>query len=336
MIDDGPEPLLPLLSVNKLSVSFRVGSGLNLPVIDTADFDLEAQGSLGLVGESGSGKTMLCRALIGTLARHGAVINGGSVSFAGKPITNLGESEWRKLRGHQIGYVPQSSMAGLNPILTIKSQLSEVVKDSVGGSEFDVRREVLELLERVRIPRPTAVMRSRPHQLSGGMRQRVIIAAAIAQRPKLLIADEPTTALDVTVQSEILALINELREELGMALLLVSHDLAVIEEMCSLMAVMYAGATVEVGPTEDLISSPNHPYTRALNTSRTDRARPGEVLESIPGDAVSVGHWPNGCRFWPRCPIVEQDCQDGLQPDLLATEQRASACIHSDRMGVAA
>jgi oligopeptide/dipeptide ABC transporter ATP-binding protein len=336
MIDDGREALPPLLSVNKLSVSFRVGSGVKLPVIDTANFDLDAQGSLGLVGESGSGKTMLCRALIGTLARHGAVINGGSVSFAGQPITNLGESEWRKLRGHQIGYVPQSSMAGLNPILTIKSQLSEVVKDYVGGSEFDVRREVLELLERVRIPRPTAVMRSRPHQLSGGMRQRVIIAAAIAQRPKLLIADEPTTALDVTVQSEILALINELREELGMALLLVSHDLAVIEEMCSLMAVMYAGATVEVGPTEDLISSPNHPYTRALNTSRTDRARPGELLESIPGDAVSVGHWPKGCRFWPRCPIAEQDCQDGLQPELLAIEQHASACIHSDRMGVAA
>ena len=313
MIDDGREALPPLLSVNKLSVSFRVGSGVKLPVIDTANFDLDAQGSLGLVGESGSGKTMPCRALIGTLARHGAVINGGSVSFAGQPITNLGESEWRKLRGHQIGYVPQSSMAGLNPILTIKSQLSEVVKDYVGGSEFDIRREVLELLERVRIPRPTAVMRSRPHQLSGGMRQRVIIAAASAQRPKLLSADEPTTALDVTVQSEILALINELREELGMALLLVSHDLAVIEEMCSLMAVMYAGATVEVGPTEDLISSPNHPYTRALNTSRTDRARPGELLESIPGDAVSVGHWPKGCRFWPRCPIAEQDCQDGLQ-----------------------
>ena len=334
MINHDPGSSPPLLSVNKLRVSFRVGSGINLPVIDTADFILEPQGSLGLVGESGSGKTMLCRTLIGTLARHGAVINGGNITFSGQPFTNLGESEWRKLRGHQIGYIPQSSMAGLNPILTIKSQLSEVVKHSTGGSESEVRREVLGLLERVRIPRPTAVMRSRPHQLSGGMRQRVIIAAAIAQGPKLLIADEPTTALDVTVQSEILALINELREELGMALLLVSHDLAVIEEMCSLMAVMYAGATVEVGPTENLISSPNHPYTRALNTARTDKARPGDLLESIPGDAVSVGHWPNGCRFWPRCPIADLDCQDGLQPDLLAIEQRASACIHSDRMEV--
>jgi oligopeptide/dipeptide ABC transporter ATP-binding protein len=322
-----------LLRVEDLAVNFRKGRGQLLPVIDAARFTLHRNEAIGLVGESGSGKTMLCRALIGTLKRHGAVITGGRILFDGRDLASAPERTWRRVRGRQISYVPQSSLAGLNPLLTIETQLLEsiAVVKKLGRSE--AKREAAELLEIVRIPRAQQVLKARSHQLSGGMRQRVMIATAIAQEPKLLIADEPTTALDVTIQREILTLITSLRQELGMALILVSHDLAVIEEVCDNVMVMYAGASVEEGPVEALTGAPQHPYTRALRVSRVDLTAPGEDLEAIPGDPISVGSWPEGCRYWPRCPLADAECQADPHPRLVPVAEQLSACIHADRMG---
>ncbi len=321
-----------LLKVEDLKISFQKGHGRLLPVVDSANLSLRPHEAVGIVGESGSGKSMLCRALIGTLARHEAVITSGSILFEGSDLALASESVWRQVRGRRLGYVPQSSLAGLNPVLSIGTQLAESIMAVKPVGRRDAEKQSLDLLERVRIPRAKDVLRERPHQLSGGMRQRVMIATALAQEPRLLIADEPTTALDVTIQREILALLASLRQELGMALILVSHDLAVIEEVCDSIMVMYAGASVEFGPIDAVINAPRHPYTRALRDSRVDTALPGDSLETIPGEPLTVGSWPPGCRFWPRCPLADEACQHGPQPGLIAVARQLTACIHADRM----
>jgi oligopeptide/dipeptide ABC transporter ATP-binding protein len=301
-------------------------------IIDTANLSLTAHGAVGLVGESGSGKTMLCRSLLGTLGRRKAAVLSGSIWFGGRDLARAPEGDWRQVRGRQIGYVPQSSLAGLNPVLTVRTQLVEALTATRQMSRHDVEQRALELLDLVRIPRARYVLELRSHQLSGGMRQRVMLAAALAQEPRLLVADEPTTALDVTVQREILELIAGLRKELGMALVLVSHDLAIVEQVCERVVVMYAGATVEAGPVEAVVAGPRHPYTRALRLSRVDTAVPGQDLETIAGEPPSVGAWPPGCRFWPRCPLADDACRHGEQPPLQQVCGQLSACIHNDRM----
>lgn len=321
-----------LLNVEELKISFRKEGGRLLPVVDAANLTVKWNEAVGIVGESGSGKTMLCRALLGTLPRHGAVITSGRILFNGRNLAGAPESVWRRIRGREIGYVPQSSLAGLNPVLTIGTQLVESITAVRAVDRREAEREAVELLERVRIPRARALLQDRPHQLSGGMRQRVMIATAIAQQPKLLVADEPTTALDVTTQREILTLIRALRRDLGMALILVSHDLAVIEEVCDSVMVMYAGASVEAGPVGVVTPTPQHPYTRALRVSRVDTARPGEDLETIAGEPLSIGAWPPGCRFAPRCPLADEACRHGAQPSLMQVARQLSACIHADRM----
>ncbi|MCX6028372.1 MAG: ABC transporter ATP-binding protein [Chloroflexi bacterium] len=323
-----------LVKVADLKVSFRKTGGQLLPVIDTASLTVHRDEAVGLVGESGSGKTMLCRALLGTLGRHAAVATAGSILCAGLNLVGAPEATWRRIRGREIGYVPQSSLAGLNPVLTIGTQLMESISCVRRMSGRELQREALELLDMVRIPRAKELLRERPHQLSGGMRQRVMIATALAQRPKLLVADEPTTALDVTTQREILTLLVKLRKELGMALILVSHDLAVIEEVCDSMVVMYAGLAVEAGPVELLTRSPRHPYTRALRVSRVDTAVRGKPLETITGEPAAVGAWPAGCRFAPRCALVQDSCRQGLQPQLRPMGRQQSACTFAERMEV--
>ena len=319
-----------LLRVEDLRVAFRKGGGRLLPVVDTANLVLQPNEAVGIVGESGSGKTMLCRSLIGTLARRGAEVIGGRILFEGTDLARAPEHVWRQVRGRQIGYVPQSSLAGLNPVLTIQTQLVEAVEAVRPLARDEAEREALRLLDMVRIARPRQVLGQRSNQLSGGMRQRVMIAAALAQRPKLLIADEPTTALDVTVQHEILALIAELRRDLGMALILVSHDLAVIEEVCDSLVVMYAGATVESGPIAAVARRSRHPYTHALRISRVDLATPGRDIEAIGGEPPTVGAWPPGCRFWPRCPLAAEVCRVGDQPGLRAFDTQQTACIRAE------
>ncbi len=324
--------MAPILEVEDLGISVPRGRGKMLRIVDTADFQLRRNQSLGIVGESGSGKTMLCRALIGTLWRHGAVVSAGRILFEGHNLADAAEDVWHRIRGRRIGYVPQSSLAGLNPVLTVRTQLLESIRAAREVSLGQAEEEALQLLKLVHIPRPEMVLEARSHELSGGMRQRVMIATAVAQEPEILIADEPTTALDVTIQREILSLINSLRERLNMALIFVSHDLAVIEEVCDSVLVMYAGSSVESGPIEAVDEHPRHPYTRALLASRVDLATVGKELETVPGDPASVGAWPRGCRFWPRCPLAEEDCRQGVQPPLAAVGRQLTACLHADQM----
>ncbi|HEY8474172.1 MAG TPA: ABC transporter ATP-binding protein [Natronosporangium sp.] len=326
--DPGAEPA-ELLAVEGVSIALRRRYDEVL-VVDTANFTVPRNGALGVVGESGSGKSMLSRALIGTLPRYGGRVTRGSIRWQGRELVGLPEKAWRGIRGTEIGYVPQSSMAGLNPILPIGDQLIEAVSRGRYRATPEHRARVLELLDLVRIPRAKQVVSETPHQLSGGMRQRVVIAAALAQRPQLLILDEPTTALDVTVQAGILKLIVELREELGMAVMLTSHDLAVIETVCDEVMTMYAGSVIEIGATRAVRSAPLHPYTEALMNSRVDRAEPGEDLVTIPGEPPAAGAWPAGCRFWPRCPIAIDACKEGEQPALRSFDGRFSACIRTE------
>ncbi len=321
-----------ILEVEGLCISVPRARGRMLRIVDTADFQLRRNQSLGIVGESGSGKTMLCRALIGTLRRHGAVVASGKILFDGQELAGAGEDVWSRIRGRRIGYVPQSSLAGLNPVLTVRTQLLESIRAARELAPGEAGEEALQLLKLVRIPRPEMVLESRSHQLSGGMRQRVMIATAIAQEPEILIADEPTTALDVTIQREILSLINSLRKRLNMSLIFVSHDLAVIEEVCDSVMVMYAGASVEVGPIAAVSDAPRHPYTRALLASRVDLATVGTELETVPGDPASVGAWPQGCRFWPRCPLADDVCRQDAQPPLASVGRQLTACLHADRL----
>ncbi|MCC7165280.1 MAG: ABC transporter ATP-binding protein [Anaerolineae bacterium] len=322
----------PLLQIRDLKVGFAKSHGI-LPVINTANLTLGRREAIGVVGESGSGKTMLCRSVLGTLDRHGARVLGGQIMFEAHDLANAPESVWSKVRGKQIGYVPQSSLAGLNPVINVKTQMVEAITAARPMSVQDAEKEAVELLEVVRIPRAKDVLREYSYQLSGGMRQRVMIAAALAQKPKLLVADEPTTALDVTVQKEILTLISRLRRELGMALILVSHDLAVIEEVCDSLMVMYAGASFEAGSVSVTVHAPRHPYTKALHDSRVDTAERGKPLEAIAGEPPTIGSWPSGCRFWPRCPLGDDKCRAGDQPTLRHVAQQLTACIYAERMG---
>ncbi|NJC72957.1 ABC transporter ATP-binding protein [Planosporangium thailandense] len=327
--DGAGRPADDLLAVSGVSVALRRRVG-EVMVVDTANFTIAPNGALGVVGESGSGKSMLSRALIGTLPRYGGRVTRGSIRWQGRELVGLPEKEWRTIRGTEIGYVPQSSMASLNPILPIGEQLLEAVSNGRRRADAEHRARVLELLELVRIPRAKQVIGETAGQLSGGMRQRVVIAAALAQRPKLLILDEPTTALDVTVQAGILKLIVELRRELGMAVMLTSHDLAVIETVCDNVMTMYAGAVIEIGATGAVRQQPLHPYTKALMGSRVDQADPAKELLTIPGEPPTTGNWPTGCRFWPRCPSAIDACRVGEQPAMGAYGERWSACIRTE------
>ncbi len=318
-----------LLEVFNLKIGIPHPRRETLIIVDNANFDIGYGEMLGIVGESGSGKTMVCRSMIGTLERRGAKVLGGQVLFEGQDLAHASESHWKKLRGKAIGYVPQSALAGPNPVLTIQAQLAEALQKSEGkGSIAEQSKRLLDL---VKIRRIDTVLKQYPNQLSGGMRQRVMIACALASEPKLLIADEPTTGLDVTVQSQIMELLKEIRREFGTSIILISHDLALIDDVCDRVVVMHAGATVEVGSVAEL-AKPRHPYTIALNQSRIDIAAPGSELITILGNAPSVGEWPTGCRFAARCTFRQSDCSDGAShPPLLGERgSHQSACLHTE------
>jgi len=320
-----------LLQVRDLRIGIVRPRRRMLIIVDKANFDVADGEMVGIVGESGSGKTMVCRAVIGTLKRRGACVIGGQVLFDGQDLAQADEGVWSSLRGRAIGYVPQSALAGPNPVLTIQDQLAEVV-NQVGGTG-SVRQRSRELLDLVRIRGIDTVMKQYPYQLSGGMRQRVMIACALATRPRLLIADEPTTGLDVTVQSQIMRLLKDIRRDLGTAIILISHDLALVEEVCDTIVVMHAGATVEVGPTASM-AQPRHPYTAALNSSRIDIATPRGELVTIQGNPPAVGEWQPGCRFALRCDYREDDCLVGEHPPLLGDRgSHQTACLHADKIG---
>jgi len=275
-------------------------------LLSDVSFAVRAGEAVGLVGETGSGKTLTCRAAMGLLPRLGGSIISGELAFAGKSLIHASEREWHALRGRRLALVPQSSLSGLNPTMTLGQQLRETIRYLT--PEVDPRERASELLEQVHMPRPREVLGTYAHELSGGMRQRGMIALAIAGNPSLLIADEPTTALDVTVQRSILDLLADLRARLGMAVLIVTHDLAIIEMVTDRVAIMYAGITVEFGETTGVLSRPSHPYTQALLAARPGMRQAGERLAAIPGAPPLPESWPPGCRFAPRCPYAISEC----------------------------
>lgn len=281
---------------------------------------------LGIAGETGCGKSVTCRALTGTLGLIGGRITGGSLTYDGVDLRCLSEREWRRIRGRKIGFVPQSSLSGLDPLKRVGKQLAETIR--YVDQRDDVRARSLELLRQVALPDPEAVFRAYPHELSGGMRQRFMIALAIAGRPDVLVADEPTTALDVTIQKGILELLRRLSAETRMSVILVTHDLAVIEDFAARIAIMYAGMTVEAGPTAEVLAAPAHPYTVALLGARPGSVPAGSRLKGIGGAPPAPQGWADGCRFAPRCSFGKPDCEMS-RPGLEAGQAgHAVACFH--------
>lgn len=298
----------PLVMIDGLKIDVRLTRAQRLPIVDTATFNIARGEIIGLIGESASGKTMLCRSLVGTLGRRGAYIAAGRLIFDGIDLVSAKGSAWSEIRGKRIGYVPQSALAGPNPVMTIGAQLEESIMQDRNFPKNSVRAREIELLNIVQIRRPEVVMHQYQHELSGGMKQRVMIACAIAQRPELIVADEPTTGLDVTVQAEIMRLLLDIRAEFRTSIILVSHDLPLVNQICDEIVVMHAGSTVEKIHSRD-ITHAKHPYTRALYDSRIDLVEPKGELTTINGQPPTVGNWPVGCRFSERCDFVEDACR---------------------------
>ncbi|EPD69615.1 dipeptide/oligopeptide/nickel ABC transporter permease/ATP-binding protein [Streptomyces sp. HGB0020] len=321
-----------LLSVRDLSVSFLTPRG-EAEVLTGVGFDLDAGQTLGLVGESGSGKSVTARAVLGLLEANGRV-TAGSVVFDGQELTRASRKELAALRGTRIALISQEPMVALDPSFRIGAQLTEIVRSHAKLSRRDARRRVLELMELVELPDPEEMARRYPFQISGGMAQRVAIAAALAGSPDLLIADEPTTALDVTVQAEILALLRRIQRETGMAVLLVTHDWGVVADICTHVAVMYAGQVVESAPVEQVFGASAHPYTSALMAASPDSAARRTPIDAIAGTVPPPGSRPDGCRFRDRCALAAADCADKDIPLLQLTEERASRCIHTELLQV--
>lgn len=303
-----------LLSVRDLRVQFPGRfADKDVVAVDGISLDVDAGQAVGVVGESGCGKTVAALAMLGLLRNHAQV--SGSVTFGGHSVLDLPADAGRRLRGRHLAMVFQDPMSALNPVLTVGRQVGEVRQQHLGSSRTEAKREAVELLDRVGIPDPARLADAYPHQLSGGMRQRVAIAMAIAGGPKLLVADEPSTALDATVQAQILELLRLLVRETGMALVLITHDLGVVAGMCELVHVMYSGRLVEVAPRRLLFRRPRHPYTAALLDSvpRLDQPRAGR-LPAIRGSSRDVIPWEQGCAFVSRCPNRLNDCRSGPPP----------------------
>ncbi|MFQ5689041.1 MAG: ABC transporter ATP-binding protein [Gemmatimonadota bacterium] len=280
--------------------------------------------TLGLVGESGSGKSLTALAIVGLLPRPRGRIAGGSIRLRGEELLRASRSRMREVRGGEIGMVFQEPMTSLNPVLRIGDQVGETIREHHGTRGDALDRAVIELLERVGIPDPERRRRAYPHELSGGMRQRVMIAMAISCRPALLIADEPTTALDVTIQKQILELLSSLQRETGMALLLITHDLGVVGEVADRVVVMYAGQIVERGPVSGLFDRPLHPYTEGLLAAVPDPDVRRLPLPVIPGGVPHPARWPSGCRFHPRCPHAWPRC--AAEPPPMREARRTARC----------
>jgi len=311
----------PLLRVRDLVVEFDGLGGRGGPVgtvraVDGVSFDVAEGGTLGLVGESGCGKSVTALALL-ALAPPGGRIAAGSVELRGRDLLRLPEPELQKIRGAELALVFQEPASALNPVYPVGAQIGEVLRLHRGADRKTARRDAIGLLERVGIAEPARRADAWPHELSGGMKQRVCIAMALACKPALLIADEPTTALDVTIQAQLLDLLADLRRSDGLAILLISHDLGVVGELCDEVAVMYAGRIVESGPATRLLDRPRHPYARGLLRSRPrlDAPPPADGrLPAIPGQVPDLRQRPSGCAFHPRCPLAVSDCRAQVPP----------------------
>lgn len=302
-----------LLSVNQLRTHFFSEHG-EVQAVRDVSFELKEGEILGIVGESGSGKSITCMSILRLLKSTGKILN-GEVNWLGTDLLALDEEAIRKMRGEQIGVIFQDPMSSLNPLITVGEQVIETLLCHKNMTRSEAKARAIELFELVKIPSASSRLNAYPHEFSGGMRQRIMIAIALACDPKLLIADEPTTALDVTIQRQILQLLKELQQKLGMSIILITHDLGVIAEMADRMLVMYSGMIMESGSVETIFNSPTHPYTQGLLNSTPQKAlSQKQRLKSIPGTPPDMRSPPTGCGFAPRCEYAMQQCLEACPP----------------------
>ncbi|GIO10131.1 ABC transporter ATP-binding protein [Brevibacillus reuszeri] len=314
----------PILEIKQLQTHIKTAGGL-VKAVNGVDLTVYAGETVGIVGESGCGKSVTSLSVMGLLPKPMAYIESGNILFDGRDITELPEKEMRKLRGNEISMIFQEPMTSLNPVFTIGQQLSEPLRQHTSLNKKQIRTKIIEMLRSVGIPRAEQIVDEYPHQLSGGMRQRAMITLAMLCEPKLLIADEPTTALDVTIQAQILQLMREIKQEKRMSILLITHDLGVVAEMCDRVVVMYAGQVVENADVRTIFNSPKHPYTRGLLASMPNsNERKGE-LKSIPGSVPRPDELPRGCTFAPRCPEAVEKCWQE-RPPLLSLSHQSCRC----------
>lgn len=303
-----------LLEVKNLKVYFNSIEGV-VKAVDGVDFSVEKGRVLGIAGESGSGKSITSLAVMRLVPKPNGYIAGGDILFEGKSILDLKEKEMRKIRGNNIAMIFQEPMTSLNPVFSIGDQIGESLRIHQGLRGKENREKAIEMLRMVKIPRPEKVVDEFPHQLSGGMRQRVMIAIALSCSPKLLIADEPTTALDVTIQAQVLYIMKELTQKIGTAIMFITHDLGVIAEMADDVAIMYCGKVVEKGSVNEVLNLPMHPYTKGLIKARPDSYTKENGFNSIQGIVPSFKNMPKGCTFYPRCKERMDICKDKM-PEL--------------------
>ncbi|GES30389.1 ABC transporter ATP-binding protein [Streptomyces angustmyceticus] len=315
----------PLLDVRDLRVEFRTRDGV-AKAVNGVSYRVAPGQTLAVLGESGSGKSVTAQAVMGILDSPPGYVTGGEIVFQGRDLLTLGREERRRIRGAKMAMIFQDALSALNPVLTVGAQLGEMFEVHEGMSRKAARGRAVELMERVGIPAARARVGDYPHQFSGGMRQRIMIAMALALGPDLIIADEPTTALDVTVQAQVMDLLAELQRELTMGLILITHDLGVVADVADTIAVMYAGRIVETAPVHQLYRAPAHPYTRGLLESIPRLDQKGQRLFAIKGLPPNLTAIPPGCPFHPRCPLARDVCRTDPPPLYEAGPDRASAC----------
>ena len=329
-------PLAPLLEVDDLHVEFRTRSGV-VNAVNGISYTVQEGETLAILGESGSGKSVSAQAIMGILDAPPAVIT-GSIRFEGRDMLTMGAEEQRKIRGPGVAMIFQDALSALNPVYSVGYQIGEMFRAHRGASKKEARERAVELMDRVRIPAARQRVDDYPHQFSGGMRQRVMIAMALALDPKVLIADEPTTALDVTVQAQVMDLLKDLQRDTGMGLILITHDLGVVNEVADRVAVMYAGRVVETGSVDEVFTRPGHPYTRGLMSSIPLLADKGGRLHPIVGSPPSLAAIPPGCSFHPRCPMARRgeggrpDCTSDVPSLREVVVGRRAACHYSEEL----
>jgi oligopeptide transport system ATP-binding protein len=329
VLDDNTRVDAPLLEVQDLHVEFRLRAGV-VRAVRGLSYSVQAGETLAILGESGCGKSIGAQAVMGIVPSPPGFVTSGAVRFRGQNLLTLGPRERRRLQGEHLAMIYQS--VSLNPSFTVGWQIAEMFRIHRGASKREGMRRAAELLDRVGIPAARQRVRDYPHQFSGGMRQRVTIAMALALEPELLIADEPTTALDVTVQAQIMELLARLQEENGMALILITHDLGVVAEAADRVAVMYAGRMVESGPIAEVYGHPRHPYTAALMRSAPSASAKGGRLSALYGSPPDLMHLPPGCSFEPRCDRATERCGAEDPPLYQLGRGRASACFYAEEM----
>ncbi|TFV90072.1 ABC transporter ATP-binding protein [Blastococcus sp. CT_GayMR16] len=328
-----------MLEVDDLHVEFRVRSGV-VHAVNGISYTVDQGETLAILGESGSGKSVSAQAIMGILDSPPAVITGGGIRFQGRDILKLNAEDQRQIRGPGISMIFQDALSALNPVYSVGFQIGEMFRAHRGTSRKEAKQHAVELMDRVRIPAAARRVNDFPHQFSGGMRQRVMIAMALALDPRILIADEPTTALDVTVQAQVMDLLKDLQRDTGMGLILITHDLGVVNEVADRVAVMYAGKIVETGTVDDVFTRPGHPYTLGLMNSIPLVEAKGGRLNPIVGQPPNLSRIPSGCSFHPRCPRARtgaaaapgRDCVGDVPPLRLVVPGREAACHYSEEV----